>query len=63
MNITKLVLRKIKKKENHMENYFKIYKCKNNDVTVNSLLIGEAITTNAKLIADHSNTFFYKCCC
>ena len=46
-----------------MENYFKIYKCKNNDVTVNSLLIGEAITTNAKLIADHSNTFFYKCCC
>ena len=29
-----------------------------NDVTINSLLIGETITTNAKLIANHFNTFF-----
>ena len=34
-----------------------------NDVPINSLLIGETITTNTKLIADHFNTFFYKCCC
>ena len=30
----------------------------NNDVTINSLIIGEAITTNAKLIGNHINTFF-----
>ena len=30
----------------------------NNDVPINSLLIGETITTNAKLIANHFNTFF-----
>ena len=29
-----------------------------NDVQINSLLIGETITTNAKLIATHFNTFF-----
>ena len=29
-----------------------------NDVTINSLIIGEAITTNAKLIGNHINTFF-----
>ena len=29
-----------------------------NDVPINSLLIGETITTNAKLIANHFNTFF-----
>ena len=28
-----------------------------NDVPINSLLIGETITTNAKLIANHFNTF------
>ena len=28
-----------------------------NDVPINSLLIGETITTNAKLIASHFNTF------
>ena len=30
----------------------------NNDVPINSLLIGETITTNTKLIANHFNTFF-----
>ena len=30
----------------------------NNDVPINSLLIGETITTNAKLIANHFNIFF-----
>ena len=30
----------------------------NNDVPINSLLIGETITTNGKLIANHFNTFF-----
>ena len=35
----------------------------NNDVPINSLLIDETITRNAKLIANHLNTFFYKCCC
>ena len=36
-----------------------IIKVKNsNDVPINSLLIGETITTNAKLIANHSNIFF-----
>ena len=29
-----------------------------NDVPINSLLIGETITTNAKFIANHFNTFF-----
>ena len=29
-----------------------------NDVPINSLLIGETITANAKLIANHFNTFF-----
>ena len=29
-----------------------------NDVPINSLLIGETITTNAKLIANYFNTFF-----
>ena len=29
-----------------------------NDVPINSLLISETITTNAKLIANHFNTFF-----
>ena len=29
-----------------------------NDVPINSLLIDETITTNAKLIANHFNTFF-----
>ena len=29
-----------------------------NDVPINSLLIGETITTNTKLIANHFNTFF-----
>ena len=29
----------------------------NNDVPIYSLLIGEMITTNAKLIANHFNTF------
>ena len=29
-----------------------------NDVTINSLIIGETIITNAKLIANHFNTFF-----
>ena len=28
------------------------------DVPVDSLLIGETVTTNAKLIANHFNTFF-----
>ena len=35
----------------------------NNDVPINSFLIDETITRNAKLIANHLNTFFYKCCC
>ena len=30
----------------------------NNDVPINSLLIGETITTNTILIANHFNTFF-----
>ena len=30
----------------------------NNDVPINSLLIGETKTANAKLIANHFNTFF-----
>ena len=34
-----------------------------NDVLINSLLINETATTNAKLIVNHFNTFFYKCCC
>ena len=34
-----------------------------NDVPINSLLIGETITTNTKLIANYFNIFFYKCCC
>ena len=34
-----------------------IINVKNNDVPINSLLIGETITTNAKLIANHFNTF------
>ena len=34
-----------------------------NDALINSLLISEAVTTNAKLIVNHFNTFFYKCCC
>ena len=34
-----------------------------NDVLINSLLINETVTTNAKLIVNHFNTFFYKCCC
>ena len=29
-----------------------------NDVPINSLLIGQTITSNAKLIASHFNTFF-----
>ena len=33
-----------------------------NDVPINSLLLAETITTNAKLIANDFNTFF-KCCC
>ena len=35
-----------------------IINVKNNDVPINSLLIGETITTFAKLIANHFNTFF-----
>ena len=31
-----------------------------NDVPINSLLIGETITANAKLIANHFNAFFTK---
>ena len=34
-----------------------------NDVLINSLLINETVTANAKLIVNHFNTFFYKCCC
>ena len=30
----------------------------NSDVSINSLLISETITTNAKLIANHFSTFF-----
>ena len=30
----------------------------NNSVSINSLLIGEAIITNAKLIANHFSTFY-----
>ena len=56
----KLILRKIKKK---LKTVWKTTKeiinlKKNNDVPINSLLIGESITTNAKLIANHFNTFF-----
>ena len=29
----------------------------NNDVPINSLIIGETITTNAKLIPNHFNNF------
>ena len=31
---------------------------RNSDMSINSLLIGEPITTNVKLIPDHFNTFF-----
>ena len=42
-----------------MENYETNYKCKNqNDVSVNSLLVDETMSTNTKLIVNHFNIFF-----
>ena len=64
MIITKLILRKIiSKKKNKLKTVWKTIKeiinVKDNSyVPINSLLIGEAITTNAKLIANHFNSFF-----
>ena len=60
MNITKLIFRKIKKNWKSISKTIKeIINVKNSkDVPVDSLLIGETITTNAKLIANHFNTFF-----
>ena len=56
MNITKFILRKIKKKK--MKTVWKTIKeiinvKNNNDVPINSLLIGGTITINAKVIADY----------
>ena len=56
MNITKLFLRKTKKPYGKLLK--EIINVKNsNDVPINSLLIGETITTNDELIANHINTF------
>ena len=64
MNITKLISRKIKKMKTLWKTIKEIINVKTkNDVLINSLLISEAVTTNAKLIVNHFNTFFYKCCC
>ena len=59
MIITKLILRKIKKMKTVWKTIKEIINVKkSNDVPINSLLIGETITTNAKLIANYFNTFF-----
>ena len=60
MNITKLILREIKKNLKTVWKTIKeIINVKNsNDVPINSLLIDETITANAKLIANHFNAFF-----
>ena len=34
-----------------------------NDVSINSLLVDETMSTNTKLIVNHFNIFFCKCCC
>ena len=59
MNITKLIFRKIKKDLKTISKTInEIINVKTkNDVPINSLLIGETITANAKLIANHFNTF------
>ena len=59
MNITKLILRKIIiKKKPYGKLLKKLQNVKNsNDVPINSLQIGETITTNVKLIPNHFNTF------
>ena len=60
MNITKLILRKIKKLKTIWKIIKEIINLKNNnDVSINSLLIGEIITTNAKLIANHFHIQFF----
>ena len=56
MSITKLLKKDLKTVQKTIKEIIKI-KTKN-DGTINSLLIGETITTNAKLIANHFNTFF-----
>ena len=56
MNITKLLKKDLKTVWKTIKEIINI-KTKN-DATTNSLLIGETITTNAKLIAYHFNTFF-----
>ena len=60
MNIKKFILLKIKKKLKAVWKTIKeIINVKNkSDVPINNLLIGETLTTNAKLIANHFNTFF-----
>ena len=64
MNNTKLIFRKTKDLKTIWKTIKEIIHVKTkNDKTINSLLIGETITTNAKLIANHFNTFFYKYCC
>ena len=60
MIIAKLILRKIKK---ILKTVWKTIKevinvKNNNDVAINSLLIGKTITANDKLMANHFNTFF-----
>ena len=58
MNITKLILRKIKKMKIIWKTIKEIINIKNNiDVPINCSLIGESTATNAKLIANHFNTF------
>ena len=63
MNITKDEYYKTHFKENKKklktiwETIKEIINVKNNDMPINSLLIGETITTNAKLIANHFNSF------
>ena len=57
MNITKFILRKIKKKKK-MKTVRKTIKeiinvKNNNDVPINTLLIGGTITINAKVIANY----------
>ena len=57
MNITHFKENK-KKLKTIWKTIKEIINVKNNDVPINSLLIGETIITFAKLIANHLNTFF-----
>ena len=60
MNFTNLILRKIKTMWRTFKEILNVKD--NNDVSVNSLLIGETTTANSELIADHFN-IFSKCRC